>query len=98
MSFFGEMASALGFDEARLALGYNYIVYNGEAVSIEGVKRILRIDENETAFSVAGGVLYVSGKSLNVADICGGSVTVRGEIFAVYTSKALEKQNGGEKQ
>ena len=77
MSFFGEMASALGFDEARLALGYNYIVYNGEAVYIEGVKRILRIDENETAFSVAGGVVYVSGKSINVADLCGGRVTVR---------------------
>lgn len=97
MSFFGEMARALGYDEARLALGYNYIVYNGEAVYVEGVKRILRIDAEEVAFSVKSGVLYVSGNSLAVSEICGGSVTVRGEILAVYTSAALNKRDGTEK-
>ncbi len=88
MSFFGEIASVLGYDEAKLSLGYNYVVYNGEAVYIEGIKKILRIDARVMAFMLRKGVLYVEGKELNAADISGGSVLVRGEIQAVYTNDA----------
>ena len=94
MSFFGEIASVLGYDEAKLSLGYNYVVYNGEAVYIEGIKKILRIDARVAAFMLRKGVLYVEGKDLVMADISGGSVLIRGEIQAVYTGEALKRKEG----
>ena len=92
MSFFGEIASVLGFDEARLALGYSYVVYNGEAVYVEGIKKVLRLDESEIAFLVNKGVLYVGGEGLTVSDLSGATALVRGSIEAVYTSAAVDKK------
>ena len=82
----------LGYDEAKAALGYNYTVLSGEAVYVEGVKRILRIDDSQIAFAVNRGVLYVSGEELTAAEIEGASVLVRGRVQAVYTSAAVEKE------
>lgn len=91
MSFFGEMASVLGFDEAKLALGYNYVNYNGEAVYIEGITAVLRVDSDEMAFRIKHGVLYVAGTDLSVYELCEKSVLVRGNITAVETG---EKRSG----
>ena len=86
MSFFKEMAQVLGYTEARLALGFQYVNYNGEAVYIEGVKRILRIDENEMAFGMPHGVLKIFGSLLTVAESAGAGVLIRGKILGVETS------------
>jgi hypothetical protein len=101
MSFFGEFARVLGMDEARLALGYNYVNYNGEAVYLEGIQSVLRIDGEEIAFRLKRGVLYVTGEELTVSDLCGASVLVRGKITAVETgesrnAKAKREKEGGD--
>lgn len=85
MSFFKEIADTLGYDEAKLALGYSYVNYNGEAVYVEGVKQILRIGESEMVFRLPRGVLRVAGKDLAAEEVCGATVLVRGRVSAVYT-------------
>lgn len=87
MSFFKETATALGYDEARLALGYSYINYNGEAVYLEGVTALLRIGDDEMAFKLRKGVLYVRGKGLEVSELRKGSALVRGSIGCVDTER-----------
>lgn len=98
MGFFREIASVLGYDEAKAALGYNYTVFGGEAVYAEGIKRILRIDGEEIALALPRGVLYVRGEDLAADEINGASVLVRGKIQAVYTSEAVEKHKAAGKK
>lgn len=94
MSFFREIAEVLGYDEARLALGYNYVNYNGEAVYLEGVKKVLRLDDCEMAFQTPKGVLYVSGEGLSVSNLSGASVLVRGKIEAVFSNPDIKNRCG----
>lgn len=77
-----------------MALGFQYVNYNGEAVYIEGVKRILRIDENEMAFGMPHGVLKIFGGSLTVAESGGAGVLIRGRIDSVETSGPRGGANG----
>lgn len=96
MSFFREVASVLGLDEAKLALGYNYINYNGDAVYIEGIKSVLEVSSDAMAFRLPKGVLYVEGKSLEISELSGASVLVQGEIVSVGTERktaAAEKSD-----
>ena len=91
MSFFGEIASVLGLDEAALALGYNYINYNGKAVYVEGIKDVLKVDGNELAFRLPKGVLYVLGEKLRISDLSGSTVLVCGDVYSVETSVGRER-------
>lgn len=92
MGFFRETATLLGFDEARLALGYSYINFNGEAVYLEGVTALLRFGCEETAFKLKKGVLFVRGKDLTVSELRQGSALVRGIIESVDTERAVSKR------
>lgn len=91
MGFFKETATMLGYDEARLSLGYSYTNFNGEAVALEGVTALLRIDSEETAFKLKRGVLYVRGQSLTVSELRKGSALVRGLIESVDVESGKEK-------
>ncbi len=84
MSFFREIATILGVDEAKAALGYHYINYDGLAVYIEGIKSVLRVEEERMAFKLGKGVLYVEGSELRLDDLSVGSVLIRGKILAVH--------------
>ena len=86
MSFIGEVASWLGIDEAALALGYTAVNYDGKAVYIEGVKKVLKIDPDEMAFGLRKGILRVSGAYLEASEMTGSSVLVRGEIHSISAS------------
>ncbi len=88
MSFFAETATLLGYDEARLALGYSAILFNGEAVYIEGIGALLSLSDTELAFKLKRGVLYVRGAALRVAELRQNSVLVRGTIETLSTQKA----------
>ena len=92
MGFFKEIAEVLGYTEAQLALGYHYSNYNGAAVYIEGVKRILRIDGEEMVFQLPRGVLHVAGNGLTVDRLCGAAVLLRGEIEEVFTDADARKK------
>lgn len=91
MSFFGEIADIIGWDASRLALGYSVINYNGEAVFVEGIKSVLRITTEQMAFKLPKGVLYVEGENLEISDLSGGSVIVRGAIYSVHDGRAERK-------
>lgn len=75
----------LGWDEAKLALGYHYINFNGAALYVEGIKKILRIDGEEMTFQMPKGILRVAGNKLTVSEMSGTTLLVTGEIAAVYT-------------
>lgn len=92
MSFFNEIADMLGYSEARIALGYNYVNYNGEAVYVEGALGIIKITDCEIVLRIKRGVLYVYGEGLKISDLCGKSVLIRGNIDSVQTSA----KTGGE--
>ena len=91
MSFFKETATLLGFDEARLSMGYSYINFNGEAVYLEGIAALLRFGDEETAFKLKRGVLFVRGKDLTVSELRQGSALVRGKIESVSVEGAPAK-------
>lgn len=91
MSFIGEIASWLGLDEAALALGYTAVNYDGKAVYIEGVKKVLKIDPDEMAFGIKNGVLRVSGAGLEASELTKSAVLVRGEIHSVSASGGESK-------
>lgn len=85
MSFIGEVASWLGLSEAALAMGYTAVNYDGKAVYIEGVKKVLKIDPDEMAFGLKNGVLRVSGEHLEASEMTKSTVLVRGEIRSIST-------------
>ena len=98
MGFFHETATMLGFDEARLSLGYSYTNFNGEAVYLEGITALLRIGSEETAFKLKKGVLFVRGKDLTVSELRKGSALVRGTIESVGTESAPSQNRAKQEQ
>ena len=91
MSFIGEVASWLGLSEAALALGYTAVNYDGKAVYIEGVRKILKIDTDEMAFGLKKGILRVSGVALEASELTKSAVLVRGEIHSITSSGGESK-------
>ena len=83
MSFFKEVASALGIDKDSIANGYQIINYNGNAVYIEGFRRILSIDERAVAVALKKQRLTVSGENLAVKELENNTVIVCGKIISV---------------
>lgn len=80
MSFFKEVATALGID---IANGYQVINYNGLAVYIEGFRRILSIDGTAVVVGMKKQRLTVSGENLAVRELENNTVIVCGKIIAV---------------
>lgn len=93
MSFFKEVGQTLGIDWAKLALGYQLINYNGEALYIEGVKKIRLISDTEIVLDVGKNSLTVSGEGLTIFDVSGQSVMIKGKII----SAGLPNNNMGER-
>lgn len=91
MSFFKEAGNALGLDWAKLAMGYQLVNYNGEAVYIEGVKRILSIDDTLVALHVGKKLLHIVGENLEIHDVSGAAIMIKGTITACI----LPESGGG---
>lgn len=77
MSFFKEAALALGVN-----VGYSIIDYGGEAIYIEGIARVLSLDETHMRFVCGKKVIGVKGEGLSVAEYGGGCVGIKGRIFS----------------
>lgn len=77
-----------------MALGYNYVNYNGEAVYIEGIKSVLTVSDTDMTFRLPRGVLYVEGVGLTVSDLEGASILVRGQILSVATIPSEKRKHG----
>jgi len=83
VSFFREIGNLIGLDWARVAAGYCTVNYNGEAVYIEGVKKIVSISNEEIILQVKDKNLKVVGKNLQISNLEDKTVIVRGEVFGV---------------
>lgn len=91
MSFFNEIGKTIGLDWIKLASGYNVINYNGEALYIEGIKKILKISNTEILVSTAKLIITVAGSELNVYDSNCESIIIKGKIKCVEESESEKK-------
>ena len=83
VSFFREIGNLVGLDWAKVALGYCTVNYNGEAVYIEGVKKIVSIADTEVIISVKDKNLKIVGEGLQISNLEEKTIVVRGEVFGV---------------
>lgn len=82
MSFFNEIAAALGLDKSSVANGYQIINYNGDAVYAEGFKRVLSIGAEEVVLGLKKGRVTIVGEELSVKELSGNTVIVCGKIVS----------------
>ena len=83
MSFFEEIGSLLGLDWARIACGYSVVNYNGEAVYLEGIKKVVTVSGAEMVFDTGKGRVKISGGDLAVFLLEEKTAVVKGRIAAV---------------
>ncbi|MDR2202238.1 MAG: YabP/YqfC family sporulation protein [Clostridiales bacterium] len=87
MSFFAEVAAAVGLDAAAIATGYQIINYGGKYVYVEGFKRLTGIGENEITLALKDGVIKVTGRDLSVRSMEAATVIIEGEILSTEAVK-----------
>ena len=83
MSFFEEIGSLLGLDWARIARGYSLVNYNGEAVYLEGIKKIASLSDAEMIFDTGKGRVRITGEGLTVFSLEEKTVIIKGRILVV---------------
>lgn len=80
MSFYQEIGNLLGLDWARIAGGYNLVNYNGEAVYLEGIKKIIFISDTEIVIDTAKPRVRIAGEDLAVFSLEEKSIIIKGRI------------------
>jgi len=90
MSFFSEIAKNIGLSELSLSGGYSVINYNGEAVYLEGVERLLGIDEGVIRLRLRGANVIIEGTDLHISELSGGCI-IKGEIRVLSFEKRRAK-------
>lgn len=81
MSFFAEMANTLGFTPP--SVGYQIVDYNGEAVYVEGIKRILFLSDESIRLETKRAFITFSGENLLLERADEGSVVIRGKVKGI---------------
>lgn len=82
MSFFSEAANVLGLDYIGQTGGFNIVNYSGEALYLEGIRRIVRISGEEIVFDCKKAVVTVAGERLKIHELEGSSVIIKGRIVS----------------
>lgn len=82
MSFFKEVADVLN-SSGRTGDGYNIIDYGGEAIYIEGIRRILSIEPQLMRFDCKKKVIVLCGEKLAVHEMEDGCAVIVGKIVSV---------------
>lgn len=67
--------------------GFCIVNRNGEAVYVEGIKRVLNLDESEVRLACKRAVVTVSGIGLSVRTLDEGSAVIAGDVTSVTTEK-----------
>ena len=94
MSFFSEVARAMGLDSIKIANGFQIINYSGEAVYVEGFTQVLSISDEEIALKLKKGKIVVAGEDLIVSTLEKGSVIIMGKINEVRNGEKTDSKNG----
>jgi len=84
------MFKGIGLSELSLSSGYSVINYNGEAVYLEGVSRLLSIEEDEIRLELRGAIASVGGVGLHISELSGGCI-IKGEIVSLNFEKRRRK-------
>jgi len=80
MSFYRDIGNVLGLDWARIAGGYSLVNYNGEAVYIEGIKRVVNVSELEIVVDTSKQRIKVVGEELCVFSLEDKTMIIKGRI------------------
>ena len=92
MSFFSEIAAGLGLSELKLSGGYSVINYNGEAVYLEGVVRLLSVDSECIKLRLRGANVALTGTELNIAELS-GSVIIKGDVTSMEFERIGKRES-----
>jgi len=82
MSFYREIGNLLGLDWARIASGYSLVNYNGEAVYIEGIKRVVSISDTEIIVDTPKCRVKVVGYGLSIFSLEEKTMIAKGRIVS----------------
>lgn len=85
MSFFSEIAFELGLTPPTT--GYQIVDYNGEAIYIEGIKRILNLTDDRIRFETRRALIEFSGEGLVLDRADEGSAVVRGKVKGIQVEE-----------
>ena len=80
MSFYQEIGNLLGLDWARIAGGYSLVNYNGEAVYLEGIKKVVLVSETEIVVDTGKPRVRITGGGLAVFSLEDKTMVVKGKI------------------
>jgi len=81
MSFYREIGNLLGLDWSRIARGYSLVNYNGEAVYIEGIKKIVTVSETEMIVDTPKARVRIVGENLEIFSLEDKTIIVKGKIL-----------------
>jgi len=81
MSFYREIGNLLGLDWARIANGYSFVNYNGEAVYIEGIKKIVTIEDSLIVVDSPKTRIRVEGEDLSIFSLEEKTMIIKGRII-----------------
>lgn len=81
MSFFKEISDKIG---RRFTGGYNIINFGGEYIYVEGIGRVLSLDEGKIELSSGDTLLEIVGENLEITELEKGSVIIKGRITGQY--------------
>ena len=82
MSFYREIGNLLGLDWARIASGYSMVNYNGEAVYLEGIKKIITVSECEVVVDTASARICIAGQELCIFSLEDKTMIIKGKVVS----------------
>jgi len=82
VSFYREIGNLLGLDWARIASGYSIVNYNGEAVYLEGIKKVINVSDVEVVVDTKKARLRIIGKELCIFSLEEKTMIIRGMVDA----------------
>lgn len=80
MSFFKEAADALGLDLTKIALGYEVINFGGEAIFVEGFKRLVSTTDCEIVLELKKSRIRIAGESLFIFSLEESTIIIKGKV------------------
>lgn len=96
MSFFSEIALKAGVNELNLSTGYNIVNYNGKVLYIEGLRRLLKVEEEQIQLELNGALATIMGKELEIFELS-DTIIIKGQIvsmeFAQIFNQGKKKRN-----
>jgi len=83
MSFYEEIGNLLGLDWARIIGGYSWVNYNGEALYLEGIKKVVLLSDAEIVVDTGKPRVRVTGEGLTVFSLEEKTLIIKGRILSV---------------